>query len=212
MALPRTFTKKIYLDKIFNRATSEDSNHWIGTTLKAYRVLSTNNKAFDLSIVADPENGSIKGIPMGKVRLHNYESTVKNAVLENLVEQAGVWVEILFSVEDTLVWTGDDSEQPSTVVSEGSNHNSQKITMPINTVTELIPADDSRALATLQAKTGGGFWIGNPTELNDADWKNICKYVPLASLDNFEWRNAGALNGKFDSGADQVFSLMQEMK
>lgn len=206
MSQPRTFIKRFYLDKIFNRSTQDNSNHWVGTTLKAFRVIATNNENFELDITADPDSGSIQGIPLGEVRLHNYTTIAKNAVVENKTIQADVWVDILFSVEDELVWTGaKSSENEKVIVTEGSNHSSARKDIN-NVVSVLVPANDERVVATIQHKSGGSIWIGNPLELEGGDYQNIC--VEITPGQTFTWKNAGALNAICESEA--VLAVLEE--
>ena len=204
----RTFVKRFYLDKVFTRATTDSSNHWVGSTLKAFRVIATNNENFKLSIVADPDKGGmIEGIPLGEVRLHNYSQIANDAVLENKVIQAGVWVDVLFSVEDELVWTGGGASSENSVsVIEGANHFSEKKEVT-NAVSQILPASDERIKASIQNKIGGSIWVGNPNELNDPEWKNICHELKMGEV--LEWRNKGSLHARSDSSA--IVSIMQEV-
>lgn len=194
MRKPRTFLKRIFLDNVFNRS-SEGSNHWVGSTIKAFRVINTNNDNFKLTIVADPFNGSIEGIPLSEVRLHNYSTIANDAVLENSEIQAGVWVDILFSIEDELVWTGNKETGGSYVaITEGNNHFSQKIVMPSNTIQEIIPASDERIVTTIQAKNAVRLYIGNPSELGLADYQEVCMAIDLDVNDTFVWKNSASLS------------------
>jgi hypothetical protein len=204
MSKPRTFTKRIYLDAAFNRSTTDKSDHWAGTTVKAYRVLYTNNEAFELDIVADPDNGSIKGIPMGYQRIHNYQTPAKNAVFENSVAQPGVYVDVLISVEDELVWTQERVTENEVIINEGSSHSSSKITVPTATAIQIFAADQDRKMGVLQNKSLNPIYVGNDSasELQHADWKDICEEVaPNAS---FVWKNKGSLSARADAGAAVV--------
>lgn len=211
--ITRTFLKRIYLDTLFSRS-SEGSNHWVGSTVKGFRVIGSNNAAFDLSIVADPDNGAIQGLPLKYVKVHNYAVIANSAVFENKIVQSGVYVDVLISVQDDLIYTGEDKTAGNAVtVSEGTNHSSVRVDLPLNIPTLILPADDQRVISVLQMKSGAQFWIGNPTagELNNADYKNICQGLTLAAGDFFEWRNAGALYAKTDVSAC-IFSLIKEVK
>lgn len=203
----RTFTKRFYLDEIFTRGTTDSSNHWVGSTLKAFRVIATNNEDFQLSIVADPDKGGlIEGIPLREVRLHNYSQIANDAVLENKVIQTGVWVEILFSVEDDLVWTGSGGGGGASSGASSNYSSSKKQAMP-SVAVELFSANDERLGGSIQHKSGGSIWVGNPSELNDPDFKNICH--ELKSGESMEWKNSASLFGKSDSVV--ILSVMEEV-
>lgn len=207
----RTFIKTVYLDVLFNRKTQDFSSHWAGTTVKGYKVLATNNEAFQLTFTADPDDGAIEGIPLNEMRVHNFNQLANNAVFENSVVQAGVFVKVLISVEDPIIDTSSKSSGGSTViVSEGNNHSSVRVDVPNNTTTVLATADDHRSVANIQLKSGGTFWVGNPSELADPDYKNICQQVTLNVGEILQYKNVAALNCKTDSGA-LVFSVFKEV-
>lgn len=204
----RTFTKIIALDNVFSRNSTANQNHWAGTTVKGYRVLSTNDENFQLDIVADPIDGSIQGLPLNDVRLHNYTRIAKSAVFENFVAQPGVWVKILISVEDPLIYTGEKKTSGSFVsLTEGSlNNNAAKNVTTTDSV--IIPANSTRKSAYVQHKSGNSLWVGNPVDLQDVNYKNIC--IEVKPGETFIWRNSGALSAKTDAGTT-VVAVMQEL-
>ena len=201
MSTQRTFVKRIMLDSTFSRSTQQgSSNHWVETTVKAYRVIATNNEGFKLDIVADPFSGSVQGIPMNFVRLHNYTTLAKTAVLENKIPQAGVWVDILFSVEDNLIWSDERTVLTAVSINEGSLHSSSVANIDVSGDSVIFNAKSSRLLGTFQNKGPGSVWVGNPTaaELKNPDYQNICEEIPVGGV--FSFKNKAQLCGRSESG------------
>ena len=207
MSNQRFFTKKIYLDTIFSRKTQDSSVHWIGSTFKSFAVIDSNDSNFELSLVPDPENGSVEGIPLQEGGWHNFTVEPKNGCFENNTVQAGKWVKVLISVEDPLTSGKIQAIVTSlSVISEGSSYSQNKITVSAIS-SEIIPANDSRRIARLQYKSGGSeVWIGSDLELSDPDYQNIC--LKIAVGDDFEFRNTSAIYAKTATGST-VFSLSQ---
>lgn len=207
MSNQRFFTKKIYLDTIFSRKTQDSSVHWIGSTFKSFAVIDSNDSNFELSLVPDPDNGSVEGIPLQEGGWHNFTVEPKNGCFENNTVQAGKWVKILISVEDPLTSGKIQAIVTSlSVISEGSYFNQSKVTVS-SAPSQIIPANDSRRIARLQYKSGASdVWIGNLSELDDVDYQNIC--LKIAVGDDFEYRNTSGLYAKTSSGST-VFSLSQ---
>lgn len=208
MSKPRFFRKTFDLSEVFTRS-QQNGHHWAGSTVRACKVISTNNEGFQLDFVPDPYEGHIQGIPLGEIRTHNLETIAQNAVFENHVAQPGVKVTVLFTTEDKL----DGSQKPDQaslfIQSEGTSYTMVRKNSS-DLVSELIPANDNRAMGSLQHKSGSPVWVGKPADLADADFKNICYEIKSGEI--FEWRNNGSLSGKCDTGMTAVFSLTEELK
>lgn len=202
------FTRKFFLDSPIDRYTNRGGDHYIGP-FTSFWVSNTNNSKFQADIVINPREDRSKGLPLRLNQCQSIEGKANEACIEFSTAQAGTWIEITFSQDDRISVGSvvvDSSGKSS--ISEGSNHSSSKKT--VSTVTaELLPAKDNRAVATLQYKSGGSIWIGNPTELSDPDYKNICTEIN-SSNSPFEWRNSGALFAKTDAGT-VIFSCMEEV-
>lgn len=117
MALPRFFTKRIKLDSTFSRKMTDVTTHWVGSSFKAFAVIGSNSDNFELSLVPDPVNGSIQGIPLRFGYFHNFATIPNNAVFENSIAQSNVYVDVLFSTEDALQTSPviEDNNVPSKV-------------------------------------------------------------------------------------------------
>lgn len=206
------FTRRFYLDTVRTRGQGRGGEFFVGP-FKSFWVSATNKSSFSAELVINTRNNSDRGLPLRLNQCQAFRamgSKVDDACIEVPVAQPGVWVDITFSQDEELS-VGSVAIDLSGEVSiyEGKAHSSARVDLPINAVTELIPALDTRAISTLQCKSGGVFWIGNDAELNNADWKNICKKVVLAIDEELEWKNKAALKAKTDVGAS-VFSLLTE--
>ena len=205
------FTQRFYLDTPTNRYTKRGGENFVGP-FRSFWVSKTNSSNFECDLVINPIEESGRGIPL---RLNQCQAIADKAVgacVEFTTAQPGVWIDITFAQDDVLS-VGSVVVDASGIVtiSEGVNHNSVRVDLPNNAITEIIPADSNGALRSLQCKSGGVFWIGNPAELANADYKNICHKVTLAIDEIFQWRNTGALNAKTDLGVS-IFSLFKGMK
>lgn len=209
------FTQRFYLDTPVNRYTQRGGAHFVGP-FRSFWVSDAKDSSFKCDIVINPTDEQGRGMPL---RLNQCqaigkgeEDKAQGGCIEFDLAQPGKWIEITFAQDDVIqVGSVAISINGKVEISEGSSHASIRKDVLNNTTTELIPASDQRVLAVLQLKSGGTFWIGTPTELANADYKNICRQISLSPLDTFEWRNSSALNVKTDSGA-LIFSLMQEIK
>ncbi len=205
------FTQRFYLDTPSDRYTRRGGENFVGP-FRSFWVSNTNNSNFECDLVINPRNEmGARGIPLRLNQCQSIESKPEGACIEFKTAQPGVWIDITFAQDDKLQIGSIVLESSGFItLSEGSNHSSTRVDVPNGVVTEVITASDKRAVSSLQLKSGGTFWIGNPTELNNADWKNICKQVTLSPLENMEWRNSAALNIKTDAGA-LVFSRFDEV-
>lgn len=203
--LPRVFYKTVYLDQIFSR-NIQIGNHWIGSTFRAWKVVGTNNENFKLRIVPDGKTGAVEGYELEDTPIHNLTDIANEGVFENDQVQAGVWVRIMFTTEDSLIYAGSKSGGGVISTIDGTNFSSERVDVQ-TVVTEIIPANDKRVKASIQHKMGGSFWVGNPSELNDPDFKNICHEVRAG--ESLEWKNFASLSAKGD--AVVILSVVQEV-
>lgn len=204
MSKPRFFYKTIYLDNLFSRRI-QDGNHWIGSTFKAFRVESYSDENFELTLVPDPDNGSVEGMVLDKQSWHNFATIPNRGVFENSTAQPGKWVRLLLTTEDPLT-----SGKVETLVNsrsikwEGSTSPQSKVTID-SSVDEILDADDNRIIARFQYKSGTGtVYVGSTDELNDPDFANICHQVDPE--DDFEIDGTGAHSAKCVGGTN-VYSL-----
>lgn len=206
------FTRRFYLDSPANRSKNRGGEFFVGP-FKSFWVSATNNSSFQCDLVINPTGSSDdRGIPLRLNQCQAFGDKPDSACVEFTVAQPGVWIDITFAQDDSIsVGSVVVESSGSSVISEGSSHSSVKVDLPVNVVTQIIPNNDKRAVTVLQLKTGGAFWIGNPDELNDANWKDRCECVELAIGQRFIWKNTAALNARVDVGGDAcVFSSKTE--
>ncbi len=208
MANARFFTKTFYLDNKFSRSSANgESDNWIRSPIKAFAVVGTNNSGFQADIVPDPDGGHVNGIPLYDGFYQNFQNKPSQVLIENKTAQPGVWIKILFSLNDELNLGAIKSASKNFVIPyEGTS-----VTMLKRTVTavvaELIPANELRTIAVIQHKSGTSIWVGSPVDLAEADYQNIC--FEIKAGENFIWKNSASLNAKTASGST-IFSLTQE--
>jgi hypothetical protein len=194
----RFFYRLIELDTIFDRRYRQ-GNHWVSGTHTGIKVIDTNNKNFELKYNPNPFVSDSGATPLKKGVPKNFKTPVTDAVFENKLEQPGVWVLVEFTVEDEILGGGDEMDISGDIYQlDGLTHSSSKLTVA-DTTTEIFPADDERSVGRLQWKSGSSIWVGNPAELADADWQNIC--VEIKPGESLEYRSPAALYGKTASGS-----------
>jgi hypothetical protein len=171
-------------------------------------VVGTNNAGFSAKIVPDPDAGHIQGIPLYDGYYQNFQTKPNQVLIENLTAQPGVWIEILFSLEDELNLGAIKQASKSFVIPyEGTSFTMNKAVATAVT-SEIIPSNDLRSIAILQHKSGNSVWIGKPADLAAADYQELCYEVKPG--ETFLWKNAASLNAKTALGST-VFSLTQEV-
>ncbi len=207
MSQSRFFTKRFYLDSPFSRSTGQASDHYVGSPIKAFAVTGTNNAGFNASIVLDASVGHVQGIALYDGFYQNFKTKPNSVYIENKIAQPGVWIDILFSLEDELNLGAIKQQSKSfTIPYEGTAFTMAKVTVT-SVVAEIVPSNDQRSVAVLQHKSGDIIWIGSPTDLANADYQNICYKVSPG--ETFIWKNAASLSAKTAAGSS-VFSLTQE--
>lgn len=208
MSQARFFTKRFYLDQPFNRSTGQGSDHFIGSPIKGFAVLGTNNAGFLASIVLDPSVGHIQGIPLYDGYYQNFKTKPNTVVIENKTAQAGVYIDMMFSLEDEITLGAIKTQSKAfTVPYEGTSFTMSKVTATAVT-SELIPSNDLRSIAILQHKSGNSVWLGKPADLAAVDYQELCYEVKPG--ETFLWKNAASLSGKTALGST-IFSLTQEV-
>lgn len=210
MTIPRFYRKRIYLDTKFNRKTQDTKDHWVGSSFKAFAVIGSSDSNFELTLTPDPVSNSVEGFPLREGVWHNFTTLPKDACFENATVQAGLWVDVLISTEDSLTSGKIESSLVSQSIAwDGSTSPQLKVTVG-SVTSEICDADDERTYSHFQYKSGSDrIYIGTAAELADADYTNICHHILPG--DDFEHRGTGALSAK-SAGGDVVFSRMKGLK
>lgn len=210
MSTPRFFTKTLKLDEVFTRS-QQNGHHWAGSTVRAVKVIETNNENFKLDFVPDPFEGHIEGLPLGDIRTHNLETTAQNAVFENKISQPDVWVTVLFTTEDRLDGTsanksGGGSEA---LIVGGSTFDNDKFEVsPAGLM--LLNADDNRASATIYNQSEASVYIGTEAKINAADFADRC--IKIAPGKSLKWDLPDALFARTDAAASVYPVILNKAK
>lgn len=201
------FTRRFFLDSPIDRYTNKGGSHYIGP-FTSFWVSNAKKSGFKASIVINPREDRAEGLPLRLNQCQSIEGKADEACIEFDLAQPNDWIDITFSQDDKIsVGSVVVETKGSTAIVEGSSYLSSKVTVTAVT-SEIVPSNDARLKASLQHKSGGSIWIGNPSELANADYKNICHEIKAGDI--LELRNSGSLSAKSDAGS-VIFSLIQEL-
>lgn len=204
------FTQRFYLDTPSDRSRGRGGENYVGP-FKSFWVSDTNSTSFSADLLINPIGSSDnRGIPLRLNQCQSFENRPDGACLEFSIAQPGVWIEITFSLNETIQ-VGSVAVNLSGVVSinEGELNPQSKVTVT-SAISEILDNDEDRLNAKFQYKSGTGIvYVGSNTELSDPDFANICHEVQPG--DDFEIPGGGSHSAKCVGGTN-IYSLRKGKK
>ena len=210
---PKFKVKRFNLDEASTRFTQDGRvSHIVGSVVLSFWVCNWSGN-FTAKIVPNHEvdRDQDSGLPLRKNQNLSFAVPAANACIE-YPSQPGQWIEIAYSDSEIIDVGTIVAELTSTsTVREGESFNQQAITVAaVAPFTVIFPATGARGVG--HARTTDAtkiMWVGTEAQLNDANYKNICRRI-MPNSDELEWKNSAELRARVETGT-AVAQVMDQL-
>lgn len=210
---PKFKVKRFYLDQAANRYTADGSkSHVLGSVFISFWICNWSG-TFDAKIVPNHvvDRDADSGLPLRKNQNLTLEVPAADACIE-YTSQPGVWIDIAYSDSEKIDVGTIVAELTSTsTVREGETFSQQAITVPATAPFIVIfPATGSRGVGHARnTDATKPMWVGTEAQLNDANYKNICRRI-MPNSDELVWKNSAELRARVETGT-AVVQVMDQL-